>query len=135
MRYAARLARLWRRIALLPPKDPLAAMSDQEMDRASRVVMAEVERAKNWAPQGPAPSAEDVVWFEGAVRPHLARYVAFCDAVFRWEQRISPPRGRWARLACIPPAFAGKPRIRLPAGYLADILRRTVTPSLSEGSA
>ena len=122
MRYAGRLARLWRLVALLPPRDPLAAVSDAEMDRASRVIMAESARREGWANQAPTASAEDVAWFEGAVRPHLARYTAFCEAVFRWQRRVDPPRGRWRRLACISPAFAGRPQIRLPAGYLAPFL-------------
>jgi hypothetical protein len=92
------------------------------MHRASRFDAPVVARAKGWAKQAPVPSAEDVAWFDGAVRPHLARYAAFCEAVLRWERRISPPRGRWARLACIPPAFAGRSQIRLPAGYLPALL-------------
>jgi hypothetical protein len=124
MRYAGRLARLWRAVALLPPRDPLAAMSDEEMARATRVIHAEIARGKPWADQFPSASPEDVAWFDGAIRPHLPRYSAFCDALLRWQQRMKPARGPWDRLACISPAFAGRgrPRMRLPAGHLQALL-------------
>lgn len=116
MRFAGRLARLFRRAALLPPKDPLAALSDQDMERAAKVIeIATLD--DGWFPGGrPAIAAEEAAWFEAAIRPVLPAYVAFCARMEAWRRRIDPPRGPYNRRACIFPAFAGRPlpRIRLP---------------------
>jgi hypothetical protein len=126
MRYAGRLARLFRKAALLPPRDPLAAMSDADMARASKLIEAKT-LGDGWFPEGrPAIAPEDAAWFEAAIRPFLPAYAAFCARYEAWRRRIDPPRGAWARraAACNFPAFAGRPRpqLRLPAGLVADFI-------------
>jgi hypothetical protein len=102
----------------------------------------ELIRAKTlgdgWFPQGrPAIPAEDASWFEAAIRPFLPTYAAFCVAMDKWQRRIDPPRGAWARraIACNFPAFAGRPRpeIRLPPGLVAKLVA-AAAPAAAAGS-
>jgi hypothetical protein len=126
VRFAGRLARLFKRAALLPPRDPLAAMSDAEMARAGELIRIKTLE-EGWYPEGrPAIAAEDAAWFEAAIRPLLPAYAAFCAKFQAWRRRIDPPRGAWARRAasCNFPAFAGRPRpeLRLPPDLVARLV-------------
>jgi hypothetical protein len=125
VRFAARLARLFRRAALLPPRDPLAGLTDQEMARAEALIGIKT-LDDGWFPEGrPAIAAEDAAWFEATIRPFLPAYAAFCARFDAWQRRIDPPRGAHARrAACNFPAFAGRPRprIRLPPMLVGQLL-------------
>jgi hypothetical protein len=133
MRYAARLARLWRRVALLPPPDPMAAVSDEEMARAAQIMEARQPHSERdlyvWRSRGEAPpprpevAAADAAWFAREIEPRLPAYAAYAERLHLWQRRWERPRyprGWRHRFACIFPAFAGKdlPRLRLPAKLL-----------------
>jgi hypothetical protein len=122
MRYAARLA-------LLPPRDPMAAVSDAEMARAAGIMEARQPHTAQalhvWGLRGEAPpprpevSAADAAWFAREIEPRLPAYAAYAERLLLWQRRWEGPRQPvdWRdRLACIFPAFAGKdlPRVRLP---------------------
>lgn len=136
MRYAGRLARLFRRAALLPPRDPLAALSDAEMERATKIIQVKMFD-DGWFPRGrPTIAPEDESWFESAIRPFLPAYAEFCAKLDAWRRRIDPPRGAFALpAACNFPAFAGRPRptLRLPGGLVSQMVAQMVAAGAPSG--
>src|SRR5690606_1726985 len=118
--------------ALLPPRDPLAALSDAEMERATKIIQVKTFD-DGWFPEGrPAIPPEDESWFESAIRPFLPAYAEFCARLDAWQRRIDPPRGAFAVLqaACNFPAFAGRPRprLRLPGGLVRRMVAADAPP-------
>jgi hypothetical protein len=129
VRFAGRLARLFKKAALLPPRDPLESLSNQEMARAAEIIRLKT-LGDGWYPKGrPAIAAEDASWFEAAIRPFLPAYAGFCAKFQVWQRCINPPRGAWARraAACNFPAFAGRtrPELRLPPNLVAELVAAT----------
>src|SRR5690242_926712 len=117
MRFVARLRRLARLAALIPPADPLRHRSAEEIARAAAIIEARTPHAERdlhvWAMRGEDPPAkpevtpEEASWFLATIVPLLPAYEAFLAARRRWEEQFrAPPRNATERLACIFPAFA-----------------------------
>jgi hypothetical protein len=137
VRFAGRLARLARLAALIPPADPLADLSDEEMARAQEVISARVPmspealaycRKHDLDPEEfrSKPTPEEEAWFARTIEPRLPSYLAFDAAIERWQRRIrQKPRDPRERLACIFPAFAGRlaPQLRIAGPILRAFAR------------
>jgi hypothetical protein len=117
MRFVARLRRLARLAALIPPADPLRQYSEAEVARAGAIIKARTPHAARdlavWAMRGEDPPAkpevtqEEASWFLATVAPLLPAYEAFLAARERWQGQFrQKPRTAHQRLACIFPAFA-----------------------------
>jgi hypothetical protein len=117
MRFVARLRRLARLAALIPPADPLRHHSEAEIARAAAIIEARSPidpRALHVAalrgeapPVRPPVSAADAAWFLSAMAPLLPRYEAFLAAREQWQARFQRlPHNVQDRFACIFPAFA-----------------------------
>jgi hypothetical protein len=139
VRFGGRLARLARLAALLPPADPLADLSDEEMERAARVIEARLPMSERdqslWRMRGIDPETqraratpEEEAWFGRAVEPRLPQYLAYEAALDRWQLRLSQASYfTRERLACIFPAFAGEPGLHL---RIASDLLHALAPTL-----
>jgi hypothetical protein len=132
MRFVARLRRLARLAALIPPADPLRQRSEAEIARAAAIIKARTPHAERdlhvWAMRGedppakPAVTPEEASWFLRTVAPLLPAYEAFLAARERWQRQFrQKPRTAHQRLACIFPAFA------------EGCFRRTSLPELPRG--
>jgi hypothetical protein len=124
-RFAARLRRLARLAALLPPPDPFRDHPPEDLERACAIVAARTPHLERdlhvWAMRGEEPPAkpevsrEDAAWFLRVIAPVLPAHARFLEKHRRWQGQFRRrPRTAEEKLACIFPAFAGA-RFRVPA--------------------